>query len=105
MNNYIIDPVSPAPILRTILDKNGYDLDIHPGLGCVTLCRNGVEFKKDEADKRKLNWYQSIIKREALPHKPTPVWTLHIDDPFRSLIYAFTSDRYWVLIDTKEGFA
>ena len=33
------------------------------------------------------------------------VWTLHIDGPLRSLIYAFTPPGEWRIIDHKDGFA
>lgn len=101
----MFDPVPPVGILELEMTKNGYALDIHPGIGCVTLCRNGVEYRKDAMGKRDLIWFEAVIRREALPHRPTPVWTLHIDGPFRSLLYALTPEHGWALLDAKDGFA
>lgn len=100
----LIDPTSPPAFLERVQGKNKIDQDIHPGFGNVTLCCNGATHTTDATGDRTLNHYDQIIRRTASPHTPTPVWTLHIDAPFRSLIYAFTPEG-WTLIDTKDGFA
>lgn len=99
-----VDPVGPPAFLEMQQTKNGYDAEIHPGWGLVTLCRNGVEFRRDDAGERTLRWYAQEIRRASMPHEVTPVWTLHIDAPFISSVYAFTPDGRWTLIDTKPGF-
>ena len=101
----LIDPMPASPTLVKAQSKNGYDLDIHPGWGLVTLCRNGVEHRRDDTGEHGLTWYDALIQKDAFPHRPTPVWTLHIDGPLRSLIYALTPEHGWALIDTKDGFA
>ncbi len=92
------DPVPPAGVLP-------HDAEVHPGFGVVTLCRNGIEHRRDVKGDRTLDWYTAVVRRGCQVHKPTPVWTLHVDGPFRSLIYALTPDHGWTLIDTKDGFA
>lgn len=90
------DPTPSAPVLT--------DPDVHPGFGRVALCRDGVEVLTDPTGDKQLDVYTRWVTRATRPHEPTSVWTLHIDAPFVSTIYAYTKDG-WTLIETKDGFA
>lgn len=78
--------------------------EVHPGFGVVTLCRNGVEVDRDAKAERDLNWWNRKVARLTVPHQ-TPVWTLHIDAPLESTLYALTGPQTWTLIERKPGFA
>lgn len=96
-----VDP-PPAPgVLNAGLSN---DTIVHPGFGSVALCRDGVEVMRDATGEKTLSAYEKRIRAHTHPHEPTAVWTLHIDAPFESLIYARTKDG-WTLIERKDGFA
>lgn len=91
--------VCPAPAPATLTGPH-----IHPGFGRVALCRNGVEVATDVTGERDLDWFNRKVKAASVAHR-TPVWTLHIDAPLESTVYALTDTTTWTLIDRKLGFA
>lgn len=90
-----VDPVPAEAVLS--------GPEVHPGFGVVTLCRNGVEVERDAKGERDLPWWNRLVGRRTVPPE-SPVWTLHIDAPFESTVYALTGPRTWTLIDRKPGF-
>ena len=96
MADAFIDPVPAQAVLA--------GPEIHPGFGRVALCRNGVEVAHDVTGEHDLDWYDRKVRQQSTPHQ-TPVWTLHIDAPFESTVYALTDAKTWTLLDRKPGFA
>jgi hypothetical protein len=77
--------------------------DIHPGLGEVALCANGVQIAGDQRGKHKLSYYTRRAREIKATDANTAI-TLHIDGPLYNAIYAFGSEG-WVLINRDLGFA
>jgi hypothetical protein len=77
---------------------------IHSGFGVVALCRDGVQIAEDYHGEHNIDWYSRMVDRRTLAGE-APVWTLHIDGPLSSQVYAFTADREWTLIERGKGFA
>lgn len=89
-----IDPVPPPERL--------VGQQIHPGFGVVSLRRDGVEVLRDSKGDLELATYDSWARGGP---DASPVWTLHIDGPLESYVYALTSDGEWTLIERRDGFA
>lgn len=93
----IVCPPPPDPVLPE-------DVCPHSGFGVVTLCRDGVELERDLHGERDVKWYTAKAQRGSRPNAAPSVWTLHVDGPLISTIYALTENG-WTLIERKDGFA
>lgn len=91
MGGFVCPPGYPATIPA--------GASVHPGFGIVELRVNGAEQLFDTRGQWTIDHYTTHAQQ-------TPgVWTLHIDGPLRSAVYAFTPPDVWTLTDTKDGFA
>lgn len=97
MRGFLAPPLAPPR-----LDAHP-QTEIHPGFGVVSLCENGVEIARDVDGRHKLRYFTDRAEslRGADPRK---VFTLHVDGPFESQLYAYGTDG-WVLVDRKDGFS